>query len=141
MEFQHEYAESLVKMWRVSKQNALGIAEIHSFQDQLNFLNDSLTKDNTICLALDHQDNVLGFMATDGAYLNQLYVHVDHQRRGIGSELLSRAKQLSNGSLKLYTFEMNTTAQQFYESHGFRIIGGGSDNEEKLPDLLFEWKV
>ena len=128
-------------MWRNSKQNALGIAEQHSFEDHLNFLKFNLAKDNRIYLAVDEEENVLGLMAMDSDFLNQLYVHIEHQGKGIGSELLNRAKEKSNGSLKLYTFESNSKAQRFYETHVFRIIGGGSDNEEQLPDLLLEWKA
>lgn len=34
---------------------------------------------------------------------------------------------------------MNKQAQAFYEKHGFQIIGRGHENEEGLPDLLYEW--
>ena len=141
IDYQHQHAESAVTMWRASKGKALGIAEQHSFEDHLNFLKFDLAKNNQVCLAVDEEENVLGLMVMDSEFLNQLYVHVEHQGKGIGTQLLNRAKENSNGSLKLYTFELNKKAQHFYEAHGFKIIGGGSDNEEQLPDLLLQWKV
>ncbi|MGD7018473.1 GNAT family N-acetyltransferase, partial [Bacillus altitudinis] len=63
-----------------------------------------------------------------------------YQGMGIGTALLSRAKEQSSGRLTLYTFEINKNAQRFYEKHGFNIIGRGYENEEYLPDILYEWE-
>ena len=141
VEYAEKYAASTVTMWRTSKEIALGIKEIHSFDDHLYFLNEVLAKENTIYLAIqDDSDAVVGLMATNGAFLNQLYIHTGFQRRGIGSRLLDVAKKLSSGKLQLYTFEINLGAQAFYEKHGFKITGRGSDNEEQLPDIIYEWR-
>ena len=91
-------------------------------------------------MATLENNNVVGLMATDGKFVNQLYVHPEFQRIGIGSRLLTLAKERSLGKLRLYTFEVNICAQQFYEKHEFKIIGRGNDNEEKLPDILYEWR-
>ena len=139
--FDESYAVAAVDMWRDSKQRAIGIPENHSFNEQLLFLTESLVSNNSVYLSIDRDKGLpVGLLATDGDFLNQLYVHVDYQRKGIGSSLLDLAKQKSNGRLRLYTFECNRGAQRFYEKHGFQLLGGGSDNEEGLPDLLFEWR-
>ncbi len=70
----------------------------------------------------------------------QLYVSPKLQRKGIGSYLLSQAKEQSNGSLTLRTFEVNEKAQRFYRANGFVVRPGNSENEEGLPDLECEWK-
>ncbi|MBX2840031.1 MAG: GNAT family N-acetyltransferase [Gammaproteobacteria bacterium] len=127
-------------MWRDSKERALGIKEIHTFDDHLYFLKEILSKDNTIYLAiLDHTDQVIGLVATDGMFINQLYIHIEFQRLGIGSKLLQLAKEISVGKLRLYTFQVNLGAQAFYEQHGFSVVGVGCDSEEQLPDILYEW--
>ncbi len=41
----------------------------------------------------------------------------------------------------MYTFEVNKIAQGFYEKNGFKIIGRGYENEEKLPDIQYEWNI
>ncbi len=137
VEYAEKYAVSAVTMWRTSKEKAIGIKEIHSFDDHLYFLNEVLAKENTIYLAIQvDSDAVVGLMATDGVFLNQLYIHTDFQRRGIGSRLLGLARNVSSGKLRLYTFEINLGAQAFYEKHGFKVTGRGSDNEEQLSDIL-----
>jgi len=114
-------------MWRTSKEIALGIKEIHPFDDHLYFLNEVLAKENTIYLAIqDGSDAVVGIMATNGEILNQLNIHTDFQRRGIGSRLLDLARNLSSGKLQLYTFEINLGAQAFYEKHGFKLRAAGA---------------
>jgi len=138
--YKDKYARDTVKMWRDSKTKAIGQKDIHSFEDQLSFLQAKLVKENKVFLAIDKEfDRVVGLLAINGKELNQLYIHINYQKRGIGSRLLNMAKEFSPGKLELFTFEVNKKAQAFYEKHGFRIIGRGSENEENLPDIKYEW--
>ena len=36
-------------------------------------------------------------------------------------------------------FEVNENARRFYEKNGFKIKSKGHENEENLPDILYEW--
>jgi ribosomal protein S18 acetylase RimI-like enzyme len=56
--------------------------------------------------------------------------------------LVARAKDELGSPIRLYTFQANHAAIRFYERHGFRPIrfGDGTDNEEKAPDVLMEWR-
>ena len=142
IEYHERYATDAVKMWRDSKEHALGVKDIHTYEDHLNFVQNILVRENTVQLAVSvENDWVVGLLATDGEYVNQLYIHNDFQRYGIGSRFLEFAKAQSSGTLRLYTFEVNKGAQAFYEKHGFREVSRGSDNEEQLRDILYEWCV
>lgn len=139
--YDERYSEETVRMWRDSKEKALGQNDIHDFADHLNFLKTVLVNGNQVFLAIDEKiDKSVGILAIDGKFINQLYIHTDYQNAGIGTRLLNLAKNLSNGTLRLYTFEVNKQAQKFYEKHGFEIIGRGFENEENLSDILYEWK-
>jgi ribosomal protein S18 acetylase RimI-like enzyme len=126
-------------MWRNSKEAALGQKEIHSFDSHVDFLNQILAKQYQVDLVL-MDEMVVGMIAYNEGEISQLYIHIDFQGNGIGQTLLARAKEQSAGRLILYTFEVNKKAQRFYEKHGFIIIGRGYENEEDLPDILYEWK-
>lgn len=134
------YAAQIVEMWRTSKEKAIGQKEVHSFENHVDFLMNTLVKDNKIYIAIDMDNNeVVGILASNEKEVNQLYIHIDYQGRGIGKKLLDIAKSNSMGRLTLYTFEINKKAQSFYENNGFRIIGRGYENEENLEDILYEW--
>lgn len=140
IKYNSNYADQTVEMWRNSKEAALGQKEIHSFDNHIDFLNQILAKQYQVDLAL-MDDKVVGMIAYNEREISQLYIHIDYQGMGIGQTLLEVAKEQSTGRLTLYTFEVNKKAQRFYEMHGFKIIGRGYENEEKLPDILYEWKL
>ncbi len=133
------YALETVRMWRDSKEKAIGQKEIHSFENHVYFLNNILAEQFRVELALV-EGKVAGIIAYNDIEISQLYIHTDFQGIGIGTALLSKAKEQSSGRLTLYTFEINQNAQRFYEKHGFNIIGRGYENEEYLPDILYEWE-
>jgi len=135
-----ELAEQTVAMWRDSKEQAIGQKEMHSFDDHVYFLNHILPEQYQIDVAMI-DETVVGMMAYNDSEISQLYIHLNYQGFGIGQTLLNRAKAQSNGKLTLYTFEVNEKAQRFYEKHGFKVIGRGHENEENLPDILYEWKL
>ncbi|MFB8422580.1 GNAT family N-acetyltransferase [Priestia megaterium] len=133
-----QFAEATVKMWRDSKENAIGQKEMHSFDRHVYFLDHILSAHYKVELALIDKQ-IVGMVAYKADEISQLYIHIDYQGRGIGHRLLERAKAESNGKLTLRTFEQNKNAQRFYEKHGFSIIKRGCENEEKLPDITYEW--
>ncbi len=88
---------------------------------------------------------VIGMMAVsdDGnvGWIDHLYMHPHAVGLGIGTTLLARAKAELRSPIRLYTFQESVRARQFYERHGFTVIalGDGSGNEERYPDVLYEW--
>ena len=140
IQYDSKYAEQTVEMWRNSKERAIGQKEIHSLKNHIYFLNHILPSKFQIDLALI-EETVVGMIAYNETEISQLYIHVDYQGIGIGETLLNRAKAQSNGTLTLNTFEVNINAQRFYEKNGFKIIGRGYENEEKLPDIQYEWNM
>jgi ribosomal protein S18 acetylase RimI-like enzyme len=138
IEFQSVYAEETVKMWRQSKERAISKKDIHSFEDHVFFLNNILKKDNKIYIGI-HNNKIVGMIAFNENEINQLYIHIDYQGKGLGRKFLELAKANSNGRLTLFTFEVNHKAQRFYENNGFKIIGRGYENEEDLDDIKYEW--
>ncbi|QCJ41250.1 GNAT family N-acetyltransferase [Bacillus sp. S3] len=133
-----KYAEQTVRMWRDSKEQAIGRKEIHSFENHVYFLKHILAEQYQIDLAII-DGKVVGMAAYNDREISQLYIHIDYQGIGIGQLLLEKVKAQSSGRLTLYTFEINKKAQRFYEKHGFEIIGRGHENEENLPDIQYEW--
>ncbi|GAC1532626.1 MAG: GNAT family N-acetyltransferase [Acidimicrobiales bacterium] len=84
---------------------------------------------------------ILALLVLDDEWIGQLYVDPDHTGQGIGAHLVAVAKEQRPAGLKLWTFEANVGARQFYERHGFVATGAtGGDNEEGSPDVRYEWR-
>ena len=134
-------AAEIVAVWRLSKERALApYREQHSAAEQLAFLTEVLAQRAIIDVAIDHASNrVAGFMAQAGDSIEQLYLHPDYQRRGLGSRFVEIAKSRSPERLHLYTFQRNLPAQVFYLRHGFREVGRGVAADEGLPDIEYVW--
>lgn len=78
------------------------------------------------------------FVALEGELLDRLYVHPDHQGRGIGKQLLRFCLSLRPQGLRLFTHQQNLRARQFYESFGFRAVRFGvSPPPESAPDVEY----
>ena len=77
----------------------------------------------------------------DVGWIQQLYVHPDWIGNGVGSGMLEHAKAELGAPIRLFTFQENHRSRHFYEHRGFRVVsfGDGSDNEERCPDVLYEW--
>lgn len=85
---------------------------------------------------------LLGFCTLSGEnYISALYIAPAGRGRGIGKRLVDRARSLAPEGLRLWTFQANDGARRFYAREGFREVRRTEgDNEEKLPDILLEWK-
>ncbi|MEU3250436.1 GNAT family N-acetyltransferase [Streptomyces sp. NPDC006997] len=85
---------------------------------------------------------VVGVMVLDGELLAQLYLDPGWRGRGIGDRFVAVAKERSPRGLTLWTFQVNTPAHRFYERHGFVAVErtDGSGNEEREPDVRYEWR-
>ena len=54
---------------------------------------------------------------------------------------MHRAKERRPSGFRLWVFQRNVGAREFYEQHGFPLVEltDGSGNEEREPDALYEW--
>ncbi|MFT7594555.1 MAG: ribosomal protein S18 acetylase RimI-like enzyme [Paracoccaceae bacterium] len=124
---------------------------LKQFQDDNDWMPDLYTAGETIafCGALIDRgwvtvamqdDQVVGFLARDGAEICALYLSRQSSSKGIGRALLDDAKTRST-RLTLRVFQANSGAQRFYQREGFAEVGqgDGADNDENLPDIAYVW--
>lgn len=137
-------AAGVVRVLRASRLRFLPYAPpVHSAAQTLGWVLKSLIPSGGVTIAtLD--ECVVGVLASshaDGAsWIDQLYVHPEYCRRGVGSQLLGAALSSLPRPIRLYTFQQNGDARRFYERHGFLPIrwSDGAGNEEGCPDVLYE---
>ena len=85
--------------------------------------------------------SIVGMMAKKGSDLDKLYIDPSAQRRGIGTQLLDKAKSDSPSGLTLFTHRANAKARGFYEARGFVAVEFGiSPPPESEPDVTYKWE-
>jgi GNAT superfamily N-acetyltransferase len=142
---QPEDADALALILRAAMRDAMpGLPELHTPEEDGWFVREVVLAETEAWVA--ERDGVItGFTALGQRggvdFLEHIYVAPEHQRRGIGSELMERAKERRPAGFRLWVFQRNAGARDFYERHGLRLVEltDGSGNEEKEPDALYEW--
>jgi ribosomal protein S18 acetylase RimI-like enzyme len=134
--------DTVVQLWHVTKREAypyLPLEQEYSLAQNDWFFRTRILPEHDIWLAVEGQ-SIVGFLAIKGSYIDRLYVLPGQQRRGVGTALLSKARELSPNELELATHQQNTQARAFYEKHGFRPVRFGvSPPPESAPDLTYRW--
>ena len=140
VEFDTRRLDQLIPMWRASFEAGVGIIDPHPLSEQRQYFLTEVLPRNDVRLAL-LANELVGVVAASAESVAQLYVHVDFQRRGIGSQLLTWAKEHSSGALWLFTFARNRGARAFYERNGFVAIAHGFEPMWQLEDIKYSWVV
>ena len=64
------------------------------------------------------------FLGRSGIWLEDLYVRPEHRRIGIGTALLRRLRELTDGRVEWMVLDWNTAAQATYDRLGARPVPG-----------------
>jgi GNAT superfamily N-acetyltransferase len=90
----------------------------------------------------EEDGRVVGFIALDGDLGTFFYVEPEAHGRGIGSALFEEARNARPAGFSFWVFQANDRARRFYEKRGCAAVEltDGSGNEEKEPDVRYEWK-
>jgi GNAT superfamily N-acetyltransferase len=136
----HDAAE-IADLYLASRADALPyLRRVHTDREIRAWIRDVMLKQGETWV-LRSGGRIVGFMTLAGSDLDQLYALPGFYRAGLGTRLLGKAKELSPERLRLFTFQRNERARSFYEANGFRSLdfSDGSGNEEREPDILYEW--
>lgn len=135
--------DAVTILWRISREKSppdLQQEKGRFFYEDRDYFKNHVLKDNQIWVAqVDAQ--VVAFMAMNGDFVDQLYIHPDHWRQGIGQALLDVARERSPEHVWLYTLQINVNARAFYEKNGFVAEKFGvSPPPESEPDVEYHWR-
>jgi GNAT superfamily N-acetyltransferase len=131
------------------RSRAFALADVplaHDESDVRRWLADEVIGHLHVTVA-DLDGTVVGLMVLDGpvggdGWIDQLYLDPAWMGRGLGARFLELAEQRHPTGLQLWTFEVNTAAQRFYERHGFVDVErtDGAGNAERAPDIRYHWR-
>ena len=136
-----EDAEALAVIFTTARREAMPwLPALHSAAEDRRFIAERVMGECEV-LVVRHAERPVGFLALEDDLVAHLYVEPGAQRRGVGSALLEAAKARRPAGLRLWVFQRNQGARDFYARHGFteaeRTDGAG--NEEREPDVLLAW--
>lgn len=130
--------EATVRLWYEAGLAAHPyVSERFSYGDYCAYFRDVMSLGAAIWLA-ELPEHLAGFIILRGDFVDQIYVAVAHQRRGIGGVLMALARAHSPEGLRLRCFVRNTNARAFYERLGFRVVDFGV-SEEGEPEIHYRW--
>jgi GNAT superfamily N-acetyltransferase len=142
-DYRREDFDAVTILWRVSREKSLPEfqhAKGHFFFEDQDYFCDHILKENEI-FVVESAQRPIAFMAMKDEFIDQLYVHPDHQNCGVGRALLDYARKLSSEHLWLFTLQINLNARAFYEKNGFIAEKYGiSPPPESEPDVEYHWR-
>ncbi len=132
--------DGVVEVYLAARRAAPMPEPIHEEDSIRRWIGGRLRSDEPVWIA-ELAGAVTGYARFPGAWLDDLYVHPDHQGRGIGTALLDVVKAQRPEGFCLWVFESNAPARAFYERHGLVALEhtDGAGNEERAPDVRMAW--
>ena len=116
------------------------VPKIHSDDEDRGFVRGLILQKE--CWVAEVAGRVIGIACYHIGWLEQLYVDPAHHNRGAGTLLLHRVMQEHPEGFRFWTFQANAGARRFCERNGCVAVEftDGSSNEEKTPDVRYEWR-
>ena len=140
--YQPEDFDAVTILWRIAREKSLPEFQMmkgHFFYEDQNYFQNHILKENQVWV-VEANDRPVAFMAMNKDFIDQLYIHPDYWRQGIGNVLLQFARQRSPEHLWLFTLQVNLNARAFYEKNGFVAEKFGmSPPPESEPDVEYHW--
>jgi GNAT superfamily N-acetyltransferase len=142
-EYREADFDAVTILWRISREKSLPDFQQekgHFFYEDCDYFQNHVLKENRIWV-VDVDNRPVAFMAMNKDFVDQLYIHPNYWRQGIGNALLNVAREQSPEHVWLYTLQINVNARAFYEKNGFVAEKFGiSPPPESEPDVEYHWR-
>jgi GNAT superfamily N-acetyltransferase len=140
--YQLQDFDAVTILWRISREKSLPEFQMmkgYFFYQDRDYFQYHVLPNNQVWVAEADQCPA-AFMAINKDFIDQLYIHPNYWRQGLGTALLNFARTLSPEHLWLYTLQVNVNARAFYEKNGFIVEKLGiSPPPESEPDVEYHW--
>jgi GNAT superfamily N-acetyltransferase len=134
-----EDADAIARLYERSFALLDFLPVLHTLDEHRNWFAGLIERDEV--WLYEEDGAILGFSALSAEELDDLYLEPSAIGRGVGSALFQHATERRPEGFRFWVFQQNERARRFYEAHGCRAVEltDGSHNEEKVPDVRYEW--
>jgi GNAT superfamily N-acetyltransferase len=134
-------AEAIALVLTAARAEQAFIPPLHTPDENHWFVTELMLPANEVWV-IEEAGVVVAFASFSHDVLAHIYVAPGAQGRGIGRVLLDKVKERSPNGFTLWTHQPNVVARAFYEREGLDAVEftDGSANEERVPDVRYEWR-
>ncbi|RUT29577.1 GNAT family N-acetyltransferase [Paenibacillus zeisoli] len=131
--------ETLTRIWLNATLTAHSFVNREHWEASVpDMVNKWLPMAENYMIELENPARIAGFISLVDNYLAAIFVDPQDQGRGMGTELLNKAKKLKD-SLTLKVYQKNESALRFYLRHDFVIDHEEIDGSTGEKEYLMTW--
>lgn len=131
-----EDLEEVMSIWLQTNLETHDFIEANYWRDNFEVVKEVLPQAEVY---VDEEDGkIRGFIGITQGYIAGIFVSGDYQAKGIGSQLLDKAKTLYP-SLTLSVYAKNDRAVSFYLQKGFKIIKEQKDESTNEQEYVMQY--
>lgn len=134
--YQPKDLTQILSLWLETNIAAHSFVPASYWQEQLPLVKELLPQAQLFLF--EEAGCVQGFIGLVDAHIAGIFVAQNKQSKGIGAQLLARAKQ-EHKTLSLQVYQQNSRAQAFYLREGFTQASACLDEATGEVELLLRW--
>ena len=136
--FRTDDLEQVMGLWLATNISAHDFIPAKYWQDNYALVKKMLPQANI--WVYEKNNEIWGFIGLQDTYIAGIFVADKAQGKGIGSELLAKAKQ-QKSQLSLAVYAKNERALNFYQQADFTVVNEQLDETTGQVEYLMKWQA
>jgi putative acetyltransferase len=136
-DFKPQDMDSVLSIWLEASVKAHAFVDRHFWEARVEDIRNIYIPDSETYV-FEEEETVKGFVSLDGNSLAAIFVSPESQGRGIGRQLMDKAKSLRE-KLNLTVYKENRKSVRFYEKNGFIHVGERVDTYTGHTEIVMEY--
>lgn len=130
--------DAVMQIWLKTNLQAHDFISADYWQSNFNAVKEMLPQAEVYVHEDDRTKQIDGFLGLNGNYIEGIFVKKVAQSKGIGTQLLNRAKEVRS-TLRLSVYQKNEKAIQFYLREEFDIRSENIDGNTGEKEFVMVW--
>ncbi len=136
--FRTDDLEQVMELWLATNISAHDFISVKYWHANYALVKEMLPQANI--WVYEKNNEIWGFIGLQDTYIAGIFVADKAQGKGIGSELLAKAKQ-QKSQLSLAVYTKNERALNFYQRADFTVVNEQLDETTDQVEYLMKWQA